>query len=122
MKGLGNWAEISRSISSSSAMNPALLTVLLATVPSLILLPLVPPPVTYFLMITAAAPMAVALWQIVRFTNRDPSQLRNDKHVERMTELKLGRRNDNGYEEWILPANGPLIENPAIENEEGERK
>ena len=122
MKGLGNWAEISRSISSSSAMNPALLTVLLTTGPSLIILPFVPPPVAFFLMATAAAPVAVTLWQIVKFTNRDPWQLRNDRHVERMTELRLGRRSDDGYEDLIIPPGGALVENPAITHDEGERK
>ena len=122
MKGLGNWAQISRSISSSSAMNPAWLSLLLATVPSLILLPFVTTPVTYFLMLTAAAPMTVTLWQIVRFTNSDPWQLRNDRHVERMTELRLGHRSGDGYEDLVIPADGPLIENPAITRQVGESK
>ena len=114
------WAGIARSISSSSAMNPTLLTILMVTAPSLVLTYLTPLPVTYFFMFTAASPLLVGLWQICRFTVSDPYQLRNDRVTERAMELRIGSRIDNGYNEWVLPTDSKLIENPNVSD--GEQK
>ena len=95
-------------------MNPALLALLLVTLPSLILLPVANGDLRYFFMLSAGLPIAVALWQIIRFTLKDPYQLRNDRHVERMTELRMGFQSEDGSLEIPMPADPLLIENPGL--------
>jgi hypothetical protein len=113
------WAGFARSISSSSVMNPTLLTILMVTTPSLALVYFAPLPLTYFFMVMAAAPLFVGLWQICRFTLRDPYQLRNDRVTERAMELRIGSQTANGFNEVLLPATTVLIDNPKISD--GER-
>lgn len=108
------WAGFARSISSSSAMNPTLLTMLMVSVPSLFLAYLSPLPINLFFMVTAVAPLSMALWQIKRFTLLDPYQLRNDKLTKKALELRLGARSATGSTEVVLPPPTVLIENPEL--------
>ena len=119
MRPFGNWSDISRSISSSSALNPALLAILMVSFPGLLLSAFAPAPINYALLGIGCLPVIVALWQIVHFTNKDPYQLRNDRLVQRLAEMRMGARDAAGQEvEITIEQPERLTENPMIEGGE----
>lgn len=115
MKEPEGWAAVSKYISSSSALNPTLLFLLLCTVPSLFLAAASRIPLSYFFMLTAIIPIFISAWQIITFTNGDRDRLQNDKHVEKkMLIARFGGDLGGERREIILKSDSPLIDNPAL--------
>ena len=95
-------------------MNPTLLTILMVTVPSLFLAYLAPSPVNYFFMLTGIIPIILCIWQISKFTVENPYHLRNDRHVEKMAQLRIGSNEPGHQFEITINSTGELVENPKL--------
>ena len=66
------------------------------------------------------SPVAVALWQLIKFTNGDVSRLQDGEHNENMFRLTqdIGVREGGTITE--RPITGDLVGNPQIEDQRGE--
>jgi len=84
--------SVAKGITTSSAMNPSLVLCLimcpisLIAACSLFVAGKVVPGGLFFLL--GVSPAAVAMWQLVKWTNSDPDRLQREDHVERMTEMR----------------------------------
>lgn len=62
------------------------------------------------------SPVAVSLWQLIKFTNGDVTRLQDGEHNENMFKLtqSIGVREGNTF--TLRPIAGELVSNPQIEN------
>lgn len=118
--GLQHWAAIIRTISTSSAVNPALLLVAMCA-PVAIFSMFSSPIIQYAGLAIFAAAAAVTAFQIIWFTFIDPPKLQHDKHVEKMAQLRMNAitiRAKGGTKEISIPEDAPLIDNPQRAGDE----
>lgn len=109
---------VSRHIATSSVLNPTLLLALICSPLSLWLASKSEDALRYLFFVVGVAPIAVGLWQIVKFTNGDPDRLQNDKHVENKMLIGLfGDKASGKPKEILIPHSGELIDNPEIESD-----
>jgi hypothetical protein len=66
------------------------------------------------------SPIAIALWQIVRFTKTDPDRLQREEHNENMLQIRHGLSVKQGNMIIEMPISNQLTENPKIEDRHGE--
>jgi hypothetical protein len=108
------WVTFARQISTSSAVNPSLVLCAIVAPLCLLLAYLTEPPFNYGLASLGAAPILMTLWQIVRFTIKDPDRLQNDRHVEE--KMRIGHLigvNEGGQNRELPIALTPtMIDNP----------
>lgn len=66
------------------------------------------------------SPVAVSLWQLVKFTNGDVSRLQDGEHNENMFRLSQGIGVREGDTITERPIAGELVGNPQLEDRRGE--
>ncbi len=74
----------------------------------------------YFFVFIGFSPVAVSIWQLVKFTNNDVSRLQDGEHNENMFRLSQGIGVREGDTFTERPIAGELVGNPAIEDRRGE--
>ena len=112
-------ATLAAKMSTSSAMNPGLVFCLIVSPlallsgASLFHVGTVWPA----LMFTGVGvfPIAIAGWQLIRFTRKDPDRLQRDEHVQRMFQLQhtVGIKEHDELKQ--VTVSGELTGNPALE-------
>lgn len=117
-------STMARRLTTSSAMNPSLMLCLMVSPLSLaissgLFFAHAVLPAVLFISV-GFAPVAVSLWQLVKFTNGDASRLQDGEHNEEMYRLSqsIGVRENDIITE--RPISGNLIGNPKIEHHSGE--
>lgn len=117
-------ATMARRLTTSSAMNPSLVLCLMVSPLSFgisggLFYAHAAIPACMFVAI-GFSPVAVALWQLVKFTNGDVSRLQDGTHNENMFRLSQGIGVREGDTVTERPISGSLMSNPTLEDRRGE--
>lgn len=108
-------------ISASSAMNPVLLLCLmvcpLAFAGAIGLFEFDRPIGAGVMTAVGCWPLAIAGWQLIRFTLDDPDRLQKEEHLRRMFELRQELTIKEGGKIVDLPISTRLTANPQIETD-----
>lgn len=113
----GAWGSVLRHISTSSAVNPAMLVSISAMIFGLLGLEFCPPEVAWVFTVVTLAPLVVFLFQVILFSMIDRDRLQNDKHVERkmmITKNVIGVMEGDNPKEIALPSSTQYSPNPMI--------
>lgn len=111
-------ASLAKTISTSSAMNPALVLCMIICPLSLVVAGglfwgnLIVPATLFFIL--GCSPVLVGLWQLVTFTVKDPDRLQREQHVERMTEIRGQLTVRRGDEVTAVPISNHLTSNTIV--------
>ncbi|WDF71475.1 hypothetical protein [Novosphingobium sp. KACC 22771] len=102
----------------SSAMNPTLLLCLISMticvpVSGFLFIRDLPIPASVLLAI-GAAPLSVGLWQLIKFTNKDPDRLQREEHNENMLQIRNGLSVKEGGHIIHHPLSQNLTDNPQV--------
>lgn len=117
-------ATMARKITTSSAMNPALMLCLMVCplgiigISTLFHVGLWIPAV--ILIVLTGFPLGIAGWQLIHFTKHDPNRLQGEQHVERMLQIRQAVAFKDGGELKEVTVSGDLVSNPALEDKSGE--
>lgn len=118
MRELDGIAGITRSIATSSALNPTLILAAICTPASLVLSRFSSGYEQVALLAIAGAVPLVALAQIVWFTIKSPDRLQHENHVEnKMLISRMGENSNDGARQILIDNNTILTENPKISDE-----
>ena len=120
MNSLQGVAGVTKSIATSSALNPTLILCAICTPTMLTAAYFATEPLSLMFSTFAFFPPVIACWQIVRFTLSDTDRLQNERHVEnKMIISQQGTRIGSADTDIMLPANEVLQGNPALLEELG---
>ncbi|RSU71321.1 hypothetical protein BRX37_21335 [Sphingomonas sp. S-NIH.Pt3_0716] len=115
-------ATLATRITTSSAMNPAL-TMCLIAVPLCLsisggLFFASQYIAASLFMLIGIVPAAIACWQLVYFTLRDPDRLQREQHVEKkmMIQQQIGVRTEDGMKEIPIQISPVMIANPEAKD------
>jgi len=105
---------VAQRVRSSSALAPVIVLNLLNLTPFMLALHL-SGGVTWGIAPFLVLP-AVAVYQLLYFTHRDPDRLQNERHIERKIALsnRIGFRVDGESMETIVSLGGEVINNPQL--------
>jgi len=111
-----NWAGQARHISTSSAMNPALLLCAICVPTGATMTVFGTDFVRLVGIVWSGLPLMMALWQLGYFTHSDRDRLQNERHVEQkmIIQGRIGMRSAGGIREFDAPPALPPVENPAV--------
>jgi hypothetical protein len=116
MKIPSEMAGVSKHIATSSAMNPTLLLCLICSPICFVLSWMSGDFFRVGFFLAGLSPLAVGIWQIVRFTLIYPDRLQNDRHVEnKMMISRFGSKNGDETLEVLLPATATVVDNPLLD-------
>ena len=108
-------ARVTKTVATSTALNPTLMLAALLGLPCFLLGFFSPVPISYLLDVCGVAVLVTAIWQIIRFTIHDPDRLQNDRHVEnKMMISTLGGKFGDEKLEIAIPANAISTANPHM--------
>ena len=119
-------ATLATRITTSSAMNPSLIMCLIA-VPlcfglagAMFLTDRIWPALLFIVL--GGIPAAIACWQLVFFTIKDPDRLQREQHVEKkmLIQQQIGIRTQDGMKEIPIALSPMLTGNPQTEGAQGE--
>lgn len=109
------WGSVIRSMTTSSAVNPALVIAVVCIVIGVPALALAPPAAATVISFVVVAPLCLLLLQLGFFTIVDRDRLQNDRHVEQkmLITKTIGYMKDGKPEQVQLPASEALVDNPT---------
>jgi hypothetical protein len=121
MKDINGIAGVTRSIATSSVINPTLILSAICTPLALSAGYFSDGLIKLFFLIFAAIPPGLACWQIIKFTKQDPDRLQNERHVEnKMMISQMGARIGSDGKDMPVEIGGKLESNPALKLRNGE--
>jgi hypothetical protein len=114
-----DWRDVagwSRHLVTRSAVNPALWLTAFVTPLGLYLSQHSLAPFSFMYFVLASLPVFLVIWQVVKFTNRDPDRLQTEQHLEnKMLYSRIGDNLRGREVELIVDKRSQLINNPAME-------
>jgi len=112
-----SWGAVLRHISTSSAVNPAMLVCIASMIFGFLGLEFAPTDVNWVFIILILFPLVIFSAQIILFSLVDRDRLQNDKHVEQkmmISKQVIGEMRDGKPIEIRLPKNEQQSPNPQL--------